>query len=151
MKDGVRTLVSLVCLALGFAGFWWLVPHSQTFGMFESETTQTALRVSLSFGATICGVVLGSLYRGLKILRDAGVQRIPKVSRFLSGSFRSVDMWLGLVAAPVVYALLLQSSSGMTLAGLVVTGLQNGFCCLVLANSLLGPNAPQPSPLPSHS
>jgi hypothetical protein len=137
MNSAAAVLTSVLCAGLGFAGFWWLSPRSDNFGMFESGAADATLRIVLSFAAVIVGVVLGSLYRTLKSLGDEGKKDIGNAGRFLSRAFRSIDMWLGLVAAPLVYAVLLQSTSGMALSGLVVVGLQNGFCCLVVANALL--------------
>jgi hypothetical protein len=50
---------------------------------------------------------------------------------------KSVDMWLGLAGAPIVYALVLQSTAGMTLPGLLVVALENGFCCLIVLNGFM--------------
>ena len=137
MNNAAGVLISVLSAALGFVGFWWLAPRSDSFGMFESGAADATVRIVASFAAVITGVVLGSLYRTLKSLGDQGKKEIPNARRFLSRAFRSIDMWLGLVAAPLVYAVLLQSTAGMALSGLVVVGLQNGFCCLVVANALL--------------
>jgi hypothetical protein len=37
-----------------------------------------------------------------------------------------------------VYALLLKSSNGLSLSGLIVVALENGFCCLIIINGFVG-------------
>jgi len=92
----------------------------------------------LSFSATIAGVVIGSTYRQLRALQAAGLTTIPNARVFLSDLSRSIDLWLGLVGAPIVYALLLQSTDGMSLPGLLLVALENGFCCLLIVNAFIG-------------
>jgi hypothetical protein len=52
--------------------------------------------------------------------------------------FRSVDMWLGIAGAPIVYALLLKATDGMSMPGLLAVALENGFCCLIIVNGFIG-------------
>ena len=137
MSQG-RFVIALVAVVVGLAGFWYLVPRAPSFGMFAVEGEINLTRAGLSFAATIAGVILGSFYRQLRALQATGQTTIEAPLRFIAAMFRSVDMWLGLAGAPIVYALLLQSTSGMTLPGLLVVALENGFCCLVIVNGFVG-------------
>jgi|SRR5688572_8660061 len=135
MWKGFAMLAAIIALVVGFLAFWSLMPRTTAFGMFESEGDVNIARVAFTFGATIAGVVLGSVYRQLRRLEGPRIEDVPG---FLSGVARSVDLWLGLVGAPIVFALLLQSSDGMSTAGLFLVGLENGFCCLIIVNGFIG-------------
>ena len=134
-------LISFLCLTVGFGSYWFLAPTGASFGLFESISAGT-LRLIATFLAVIGGVVLGSFYRELRGLKAQGVNRVPHLWTFFLDASRSTDMWLGLLGSPVVYALLLRSSEGMTLGGMILTGLENGFCCLLILNSLLDRDTP---------
>jgi len=127
--------LSILAAIVGFGAFWYMVPRDEAFGMFEGTGHANLSRIILSFAATIGGVVLGSFHRQLRRL---GTVTIPDVPAFFSQVFRSVDLWLGLAGAPVVYALLLQSTDGMSAPGLLLVGLENGFCCNVIVNAFVG-------------
>jgi hypothetical protein len=135
VQIGLTVLAALV----GMAAFWFLVPRSASFGMFQQEGGgPNVARLVFSFVSTITGVVLGSAYRQLRHLQSTGVNTISDMSRFTSDLTRSIDLWLGLAGAPIVYALLLQSTNGMSLPGLLLVALENGFCCLLIVNSFVG-------------
>jgi len=136
MSDATRFCAAAVALMIGFVGFWFLLPKTTTFGMFADEGNINWGRILLSFSATVVGVVLGSFYRQLRQLQLGGNEVVPHA--FVPKMLRSIDMWLGLVSAPIVYALLLQSTAGMALPGLLLVALENGFCCLVIVNGFTG-------------
>jgi hypothetical protein len=138
MSKAMTFAATAVALAIGFVVFWYLLPKTTSFGMFGADNDAKIGRVLLSFSATILGVVLGSFYRQLRQLQIAGQTSVKKPRRFISEMFRSIDMWLGLVGSPIVYALLLQSTAGMTLPGLLLVALENGFCCLIIINGFVG-------------
>jgi len=127
----------LVAAAVGLVAFLFLVPRAASFGMFQQEGGPNIARLAFSFVSTLAGVILGSAYRQLRQLQveTSTIQDVPK---FLSGVLRSVDLWLGLAGAPIVYALLLQSTDGMSLPGLLLVALENGFCCLLIVNAFVG-------------
>jgi hypothetical protein len=136
-------LISVAAIAIGFAGYWYYAPV-ETLGMVEGSASG-GLKFLLGFAATIVGVMLGALYRRLRALQARGITNIPSARKFSKDVASSVDLWLGLVGAPIVYALLLKSSDGMDLLGLVIVALQNGFCCLIILNSLIR-NTTAPAP-----
>lgn len=133
----VRVVGIVLALIIGIAGYWYLLPRSASFGMFEGGDQANLLRLLLGFAATLVGVAFGSVFRGLGRLKANGVTTIENPRTFASETLRSIDLWLGLAGSPIVYALLLQSTNGMSLAGLLVIALQNGFCCLVLINQFV--------------
>jgi hypothetical protein len=45
---------------------------------------------------------------------------------------------LGVAGAPIVYALPLQSTDGMSLPGLLIVALENCFCCLLIESAFVG-------------
>lgn len=134
MNNTIKIFIAVIALFLGLIGYQFLVPREVSFGLFSSDDGAATLRYGVTFAATIVGVVLGSIYRGLKLLKETNQSQIPP--GFFVGRFRSVDMWIGLVASPIIFALLLKASDGMTLAGLVVMALENGFCALIIIDSL---------------
>jgi hypothetical protein len=130
MPNSLKYLGSLVAIGIGLWGYHQLVPKDDSFGLFSAQDGQATLSFLLTFAATVTGVVLGSLYRGLSKLRDAGVPTVPP--GYFAGLFRSVDMWIGLVASPIVFALLLKASEGMALPAVLILALENGFCALII-------------------
>ncbi|MEO8379838.1 MAG: hypothetical protein ABI779_09270 [Acidobacteriota bacterium] len=135
MNTSLAVVVSLLCAAIGFALFWF-VAVPQDHGFF-SVGDSAGTRLLLGFFATLLGVLLGSTYRQLARMKEANVQTIRSVRRFALNVVRSVDLWMGLVASPLVYGLLVQSAANMTLAGLVIVAIENGFCCLLIAENIV--------------
>jgi hypothetical protein len=130
--------VVVFLLSVGGAVTWFrLAPTAGAFGLFEGSGDQI-VRVTVGYLATVAGVVLGSLYRQLRQMRDSGVTEISNVREFVSRGLRSVDLWMGLCGSPIVFLLLARSSEGMSLAGMVVVALENGFCCLIIVNGFVG-------------
>jgi hypothetical protein len=135
MKWLSALLVSAACTAAGFALFWWMaIPREH--GMFAVENRELA-KLLIGFAATVAGVVLGSAYRHLARLKERDVQTMGSFRVEALNIARSVDLWMGLVASPLVYGLLIQSLAKMGLAGLVIVALENGFCCLLIAESFI--------------
>jgi hypothetical protein len=146
----MKYLALLSAILIGAAIFFFLAPNETTFGMFSAEKKLPTSRFVLSFSATLAGVVLGSMYRQLRQLQEAGATNIDRT--FFSRAVTSIDMWLGFVSSPIVFALLLKSTAEMNLAGVIVVALENGFCCLILVNSFLGRAAnqgPSANPTPA--
>lgn len=85
---------------------------------------------------TLLGVLLGTAYRRLQHLRDAGIKEIPSFRRFSRSIFLSIEFWLGICGSPLVYALLVRSTEGGGLAGLTTIAIQNGFFCTVIIAGL---------------
>ncbi|MET1416830.1 hypothetical protein ABVF61_31535 [Roseibium sp. HPY-6] len=86
------------------------------------------------------GVFLGVVYKELKAARSRGKTKV-NIWSVLRGAFKQIDFWIGVFASPVVYVVLLQAVDleNISLAGilaLTLVGLQNGFVCETLADSL---------------
>jgi len=139
-------LAALTSLAIGAVAFWYLAPRDPAMGMFGEAADANLLRIGLSLAATIVGVILGSLYRQLRTMQARGVAQVESVTSLMTSMFRSIDMWLALAGSPVVYALLLQSTGGMNLPGLIAIALENGFCCLIIVNGFVAQNQERAQP-----
>jgi|GEM_PF-6900620 len=138
MTSGLRTTLGLVLsLIIGLAAYWYLAPRNPSFGMFEGVEGSSTFRFFSSFVATIVGVLLGGFYRNLRALKDGGATELKDPRAFIQGTLRSIDLWLGMISAPIVFSLLLKGADGMNLPGLLSVALQNGFCCLVIINGLM--------------
>ena len=57
--------------------------------------------------------------------------------------FTSVDFYIGLVGAPIVYGLLWQSLVDISLAGLSIIALQNGFTSHAVLDQFVSSKPPQ--------
>jgi len=142
-------LVAGVLLALiGAIGTVLLAQRSVIFGLYEGGGLDW-MRIGFGYLATVAGVILGSVYRQLRQLQDRRVQKVPK--GFLGNCLRSIDLWMGLCASPIVFALLMQASAGMNLPGIAIVALENGFCCLLIVNGFVtktqAANAPSAAPV----
>ena len=138
MLKPLQLVAVILAAGVGFLAYWYLAPREGSFGMFEDSKGNGNFRFVISFVATLVGVVLGSIYRELKALQAKNIPKIENLTLFFSDIARSTDLWLGLAGSPIVYALLLQASDGMSLPGLTIVALQNGFCCLIILNSFVG-------------
>lgn len=134
MRLLIRPLAFLTLFAIGAIGWWFLVQQDrQVFGAISAgqQTTDWPAAV-LGYAATLFGVTLGAFYREL-----SGEKSIADFHVFLRRAVRSTDLWAGYCASPLVCGLVLLATSGVTLAGLVVIALQNGFFCHVVIKRLL--------------
>jgi hypothetical protein len=136
---------------IGLAITTWFVSRSQVpgaSGAFESVTTarwtSTLLTATYGFCLTLIGVALGSTYRRLIKLRAAGTDKIA-ILRLLGDVFTSVDFYIGLVGAPIVYGLLWQSLSDISLAGLTIIALQNGFTSHAILDQFVNSKPAEPA------
>ena len=140
----VRIVSLIVVVLLGFAITAWFVTRSDVpgaSGAFQSAGGHswqgTALTAAYGFAVTLVGVALGAAYRRLIRLRSSGVDRVAP--RHLVGDvLTSVDFQIGLVGAPIVFGLLWQSLSDISLAGLTVIALQNGFASHAVLEQIVG-------------
>jgi hypothetical protein len=150
----LQRVISLGVVALIGVGITvWFVSRSNVPGVsgaFTSgnETSWMAIALAAAYGfvITVVGVGLGALYRRLVKLRAAGVESI-KPGELLRSILPSVDFQIGLVGAPVIYGLLWQSLSDISLAGLTIIALQNGFASHAVLDQIVRekpdhPNAP---------
>jgi len=139
MSSPIRVLLTSLSLLIGFIAFWQLAPTHVNFGLFRTHPSAGIIANGIwGFLMTIAGVFLGSAYRTLSLMKlKEGRKTVGRPRVIIKRLIGSIDLWLGIVAAPLVYALILQSATGLSAAGLTVVGLQNGFCCLVIADSLV--------------
>ena len=132
------TLFPVIAIVAGYIVYSLMAPRAHSFGFFEGAENSQTIRFMITFLATVVGVLLGSIYRELKSLQSTGIAKIPSLNTFFSDIGRSTDLWIGLAGSPIVYSLILQSTNGMSLPGLIVVALQNGFCCLIVLNGFIG-------------
>jgi hypothetical protein len=131
-----RPLFLPLALVISFAIWWKLIDqHEQIFGAQAIPFHNSWWFVVYGFVITLVGVFLGSTYRQLQALKEKGETQIKDIGAFFRTVLMSIDLWIGIVGAPIVYALLWKSMETVSVAGLTVVALQNGFCCtLVIAN-----------------
>jgi hypothetical protein len=147
----VKVASSTAAALIGLAITIWFVSRSDVpgaSGAFQSATTSkwttTLLTAAYGFCLTLAGVALGATYRRLIKLRTAGEDKIP-VGQLLGAVFSSVDFYIGLVGAPIVYGLLWQSLADISLAGLSVIALQNGFTSHAILDQFVNSKPAQPA------
>ena len=66
--------------------------------MFAVDDSLGTATIPIVFLTTVVGVILGASYRTLLAYQRAGNGKIESFSGLFSDIFRSVDLWLGLVA-----------------------------------------------------
>ena len=136
----MKKLIVLLKIILPIAGFglWWHLMSNEPvrFGGQEIPTEKSWGVIAYGFLITLVGVFLGSGYRELQRQKESGKTNIV-ISEFFRNIFTSIDLWMGLFGAPIVYALLWKSIGDSSIAGLSVIALQNGFCCTLIASNLI--------------
>jgi len=130
-KLWVLRLVLVIVLGLLISAFFISqsrVPTVQ--GAFEIAGEKSWLgtvgSVVYGFFMTLVGVFIGAAYRRLVELRGKGITsvRLPAVA---SDVVRSIDFHIGLVGSPLVFGLIWQSIGDISVAGITMIALQNGF------------------------
>lgn len=144
-----RTFSLGLARVLAVAGlvFWALYVIRYVFGVplflaDEGGPSLAAQIIFLIYGyvTLLLGVFLGVVYKELRAARQEGRPRVH-VGRVLRSTLQHADFWMGVFASPVVYIVLLQAVDleDMSLTGIVgltLVGLQNGFVCETLAESI---------------
>lgn len=133
----------LIFLALGIGGFllWTVSDDPARLGANGSTEDTKLLNYLVGFSLTIIGVVGGTVYREAFNLRRAGINVVTSYKSFFSKVFKSTDLIMGLAGSPLIFALLLDAMSGISITGLIVVALQNGFACSAIVGTIIhGPN-----------
>ncbi|WP_172292364.1 hypothetical protein [Pseudoruegeria sp. HB172150] len=99
---------------------------SGAFGVDPEATFSSVLTAVIAFVATLVGVLLGAIYRRLIAMQNDGRKSVSYRVLFRS-VFRSIDFQIGLFGAPVVFGLLWQAISDLSIEAMLVIALQNGF------------------------
>lgn len=144
----MTTMKSPVAIVLGIFGllFWlgYAYYNLLDFPLFlvegKSSIGLQLLMIAYGYTTLLVGVFLGSVYRMVKKIGDEDSIDIRSV---VKAALRSTDFWLGMFASPVVYVILLQAInldkvSLVAFIGITLVGLQNGFVCNVVADTLIG-------------
>ncbi|PZQ88718.1 MAG: hypothetical protein DI534_11230 [Leifsonia xyli] len=115
--------------------------------LFLAGADDSKISLQVAFGVygyvtLLLGVFLGAVYQEIKAQKAAGVTHFA-IGGVIKQALRSADFWLGIFASPVVYAVLLQAVNMETITlsgfiGLTLVGLQNGFVCNTVAESVIG-------------
>lgn len=123
----------------------WIVmaPKGSTFGLFSADQAGRIITLVIGYFATATGAFLGAVYRDLRTRQRRGETHVESLSAFLSELLRSINLWLALTGSPIVFALVLKTTSGMGLSGIVVVALENGFSCLLVLDSLVADSSRQ--------
>lgn len=78
------------------------------------------------FLMTLIGVFVGAAYRRLIELRSKGVSSV-RLRSIAKQTLRSIDFHIGLVGSPIVFGLIWQAIGDISVAGITIIALQNGF------------------------
>ena len=122
-----ETALWLVLAVMAAYVWYWLYSGGATFLGGVASTSLDWTDWLFGYFATLVGVVAGAAYRSLH--STGRTQRITNFKKLLADIFRSRDLWAGVVASPLVFGMIYRTVDGITLSGLVVVALENGFCC----------------------
>lgn len=136
MKKILTYLLPPVALVAGFVIWYYLISdQALRFGAQEIPQQQSWGVISYGYLMTVLGVVLGSAYRELQKMKEAGQTQIN--GTFFKNLLTSIDLWMSLIGSPLVYALLWKSVEGGSIASLTLIALENGFCCNVVISNIV--------------
>lgn len=122
--------------AMGFLLLHYLLTRQPIrFGANAVPESASVATVLIGYALTVMGVLLGTGYRSLQAMKVAG-KDFPGLPNFSRQMGRSVDLWMGLFASPIVFALILQSTGGAGWAAITAIALQNGFSCTVVISGI---------------
>jgi hypothetical protein len=140
--------IILVLLAAVSATVWWYLvqPRQLQFGAQVVPANGNIWVVIYGYVLTLIGVCIGTAYRELQKLKQAGQTQIPNARHFINSLLTSIDLWMGLIGSPIVYALLWKSLDQGDISGLSVIALQNGFCCTLILSNLKGADPAKQNP-----
>lgn len=128
----LRNITFFAAALASFAIIYFFVNRSSqpsvsgAFGVDPDTTFGTLLTALVAFLATLLGVFLGAVYRRLVKMQEAG-RRTVLYRVLFRDVLRSIDFQIGLFGAPVVFGLLWQAISGLSIEAMLVIALQNGF------------------------
>lgn len=94
----------------------------------------------ISYCFLLFGVAGGAICRELIQRRSKGQRRV-KILSVGKGIFRSIDFWIGVCGSPLIFAGVLSNTSEMTLEGLCMVAIENGFTCTIVVSTLLNTDA----------
>lgn len=147
MNRAAMVALAVVALIIGFLGWSYLYSGEINFYGAVAGQAQTITWWGLLGGyiATIVGVFVGAGYRAI-----AGAEvptgQISDLSETLRQIFRSRDLWAGLFASPLVFGVIFKTADGISLSGLVVIALENGFFCHFIVQQFSKTHAASPQP-----
>lgn len=128
--------------------FWFIYVLKYVLGapLFLAASEEIKLAYQIGFGiygylTLLVGVFIGAVYQEIKAAKTTGSTHI-KIIQITRQALNSADFWLGIFASPVVYAVLLQAVNMEEISvggfiGLILVGLQNGFVCNTIAESMI--------------
>jgi len=93
--------------------------------------------VIYGYFTTVCGVLLGSAYRQLERLRALKQTRISSFRTLAADIGTSIDLWMSLLASPIVFALIWKTMDRTSYASVTIMALENGFACLAVISAML--------------
>lgn len=134
----MKTYYGILLAATGCASWAYMGLGDQGLN-FQNEGPDKSeiLLVAYGYVMTVFGVLLGSTYRTLDRMRDAGQTQIGDFLVFGRDIIRSVDLWMALLASPIVYAALWKTIENQAWASLTIFPLENGFACLALISAII--------------
>ena len=130
-RHGILTAIAFTVGLLLWLTF--TVDEARIFGFQAKPVTRDGAQLVLGFGGVLLGGVLGSSYRELERLRQAG-QRSTRWPVLIRRVNYSIDFKVALIAAPLVYALLINTVGDIRNPGLLLLSLEHGFVAPFVAS-----------------
>lgn len=137
--------------ALGFLGlllvgllvwvFLWTGDDHLLGGLVQPKQDTDVTRIVLGYALTLVGVVIGTAFRKIKELEQAGQKTIQNFRQLAADILRSTDLWMGFCAAPIVAGIVLTTASDIPIYGFALIALQNGFFCQAVIERLQAPKS----------
>lgn len=129
----MKAALALLGLVVGVVFFYFGEMFSQHgsvdfHGALPGEAAESLPTAGLVIDgiALVSGIVIGNFYGRLKILKSKGI-KVISISRELREMTQSVDFYIGLCAAPVVFGVVIGLAGGTPLFASTVLAFQNGF------------------------
>lgn len=130
-----KPIAWFLAVGCGLVAWYWLYIGGNTFLGGVATTDIDWKGLGVGYVATLFGVASGAAYRTMRS-DPKWPGPIADFGELATSVLRSRDLWAGMIASPIVFGLIYRTVEGISLVGLVVVALENGFCCHELISRL---------------
>ncbi|MFY0602705.1 MAG: hypothetical protein JXQ93_02065 [Flavobacteriaceae bacterium] len=142
----MKYLYFFLALAAGI-GVWILLYPNQNpnIQFFDSQDESIEvipklglyINMTLGFIMLMIGIFLGTWTRALMKKREAGLKDVH-IGILIKKSFKSIDLWISILASPLLYGSILSASNSINLSSFIFLALQTGFSSNIVVSTFLG-------------